>query len=156
MSVRLIALLCVALAIVVAVAGCGGGGDTTAASISKAEFINEADAICKEGAKRAQSEFAAFAEESKISEGNELTTAQWEEVGTKVLVPALKQQVEEVRQLGSPAGDEAQIEAFLDGVDGAIEKLEENPKIAKSPSKLLTDAHQAIAGYGFKVCGPEK
>lgn len=167
MRVRLAALLIVALAIAAMASGCGGGGgdsgssgdgdsDATATSISKAEFIKEADAICTKGGERAQSEFAAFAKESRIPEGGELSSAQWEEAGLKVLVPELEQQAEEVRQLGFPAGDEAQIEAFLDGVGKAIEGIEENPKLAKDPSKLLADAHKAIEGYGFKVCGPEK
>lgn len=167
LSGRLTALLIVALAIAAAVSGCGGGGndsgggsgddgDATASSISKAEFIKEADAICTQGGKRTQADFVAFLNEKAIPEGGEPTTEQWEEMGTKIIVPALEEQAEEVRQLGFPAGDEDQIEAFLGGVDEAIEKIEGNPKLAKSADKLLTDAHQAIAGYGFKVCGPEK
>lgn len=156
MSVRLSVMLIAVLAIAAVASGCGGGGDASTASISKAEFIKKADAICTEGGERTQSNFAAFAKENKIPEGKELTTAQWEAAGTKVIVPALEQQAEEVRQLGIPAGDEAQIEAFLDGVDKAVEEIEENPKLAKSAPKLLTDAHQAIKGYGFKVCGPEE
>jgi hypothetical protein len=146
--------------------GCGGGGsdsagsasDSTdsAASPSKAEFIKGADAICKEGGKQTQSEFAAFIKESKISEGKELTTAQWEEVGTQILAPALRQQADEIRQLGLPAADEAQIEIFLEGVDKAVEEIEENPAIAKEPSEVLADAHRTINGYGFKVCAQEK
>jgi hypothetical protein len=159
LSVRLSALPAVALAIVVAVAGCGGSGasgDTTTASISKAEFIKKADAICAKGGKQSLSEFLAFEKENKIPEGKEPTTAQWAEIGTKVLVPALQQQVDEIRRLGSPAGDEAQIEAFLHRGEEAVEKLEENPETAKSPSKVLADAHEVIKGYGFKVCGRGK
>lgn len=168
MSVRLSVVLAVALAAVMAVAGCGGGGtdesttasttastskDATTPSISKAEFITRADAICKEGGEQAQSEFAAFAKENKISEGKEPTTAQWEEIGTKILVPALQKQGDQIRQLGIPAGDEAQIETFLDRADEAVEKLEENPETAKSPSTVLAEAREVIKGYGFKVCG---
>jgi hypothetical protein len=160
-----IALLAIVLAAALIVAGCGGGGsDSTAtgsdgdssASLSKAEFIKEADAICKEGGKQAQSEFAAFLKESKIPEGKEPTDAQWEEIGTQILAPVLQQQVDEIRQLGTPAADEAQIEIFLEGVDKAVEEVEEKPVIAKEPSELLADAHRTIKGYGFKVCGPEK
>jgi hypothetical protein len=167
LRVRLTALLIVALAIAAAASGCGGGGDdsgsssgdgddATAASISKAEFIKETDAICTQGGKRTQAKFVAFLEEKAIPEGQEPSTEQVEEIGTKIMAPALEEQAEEVRQLGFPAGDEEQIEAFLAGVEEAIEKIEEEPKLAKSADKLLTKAHQAIAGYGFKVCGPEE
>jgi hypothetical protein len=159
LSVRLSAMLILVLAMTAIASGCGGGGgadDASTAPISKAEFIKKADAICTEGGKRTQAKFAAFAKENKISEGEELTTAQWEGAGTEVIVPALERQAEEVRQLGIPVGDEAQIEGFLEGVEEAVEKIEEDPKLAKSAPKLLADAHQAIKGYGFKVCGPEE
>lgn len=158
MSVRMSALLAVGLATVVAVAGCGGSGgssaaDTTTATISKAEFIKKADAICTNGQKRSQSEFTAFAEENPNPKAKEPTAAEWSEIGTQILVPALRRQLDEIRQLGSPAKDEAQIEEFLDQTEEAIEKLEEEPETAKSPAKLLADAHKTIKGYGFKVCG---
>lgn len=165
MRVRLTALLIAALVIAAVASGCGGGGngsssgddgDATATSISKAEFIKEADAVCTQGGKRTRAKFAVFFEEKAIPEGQEPSTEQLEEIGTKIMVPALEEQVEEVRKLGFPAGDEDQIEAFLSGVEEATEKIEEEPKLAKSADKLLTDAHKAIAGYGFKVCGPEK
>jgi hypothetical protein len=158
-----IALLACVLAAALILVGCGGGSsDSTdsasdsGASPSKAEFIKEADAICKEGGEQTQTEFAAFVKESKISKGKELTTAQWEEVGTQILAPALQQQADEIRQLGLPVADEAQMEIFLEGVDKAIEEIEENPAIAKEPSEVLVDAHRTIDGYGFKVCGQEK
>jgi hypothetical protein len=155
---RLNALLAVGLATVVALAGCGGSGsaDTTAAAISKAEFIKKADAICAKGQKRSQSELNAFAKENNASGAKEPTTAEWAEIGTQILVPALQRQLDEVRQLGSPAKDEEQIDEYLDQSEEAIEKLEEDPGEAKSPSKLLADAHKTIKGYGFKVCGGGK
>lgn len=155
---RLSALLALGLATVVAVAGCGGSGaaDTTVAAISKAEFIKKADAICAKGQKRSQSELNAFGKENKAPEAKEPTTAEWSEIGTQILVPALQRQLDEVRQLGSPAKDEEQIGEYLDQSEEAIEELEENPESAKSPTKLLADAHQTIKGYGFKVCGGGK
>jgi hypothetical protein len=158
-----IALLAGILAVALILVGCGGDSSDSSsedsdstASLSKAEFIKQADAICKEGGKKAQSEFVAFTEEKKTPEGKEPTTAQWEEIGTRILAPALQQQADEIRQLGVPSGDDDQIEEFLDGVDEAVEKVEESPETAKEPAKLLDDAHQAIKGYGFKVCGGEK
>lgn len=160
-----IALLASVLAAALILAGCGGGGgggdsasNSTgpAAAPSKAEFIKEADVICGEGGKQTQAEFAAFIKENKIAEGKELTTAQWEEVGTEILAPALHQQADEIRQLGAPTADEAQIEIFLERVDKAVEEIEDEPVIAKEPSEVLADAHETIDGYGFKVCGQEK
>jgi hypothetical protein len=159
LSVRRIGLPALVPAIAAIVfAGCGGGGDgdASAASIPKAEFIKRADVICEEGGKQSQSELVAFVKKSGVPKGKEPTTAQWEEIGTEILAPALRRQAAEIRRLGVPAGDDAQVGAFLDGVDEAVEELEAEPASAKVPPKLLADADQAIAGYGFKVCGGAK
>jgi hypothetical protein len=119
-------------------------------------FVKKADAICEEGGKQSQSELVGFVKEKEVPKGKELTKAQWEEIGTEILAPALRRQAVEIRRLGVPAGDEAQVQAFLDGVDEGVEELEAKPASAKEPSKLLADAAQAVAGYGFKVCGGAK
>jgi hypothetical protein len=138
-----------------AAVGCGGSGDgeTATASIAKAKFIAKADAICSSVGKESQSEFAAYAKAQKIPEGKEPTTAQWAEIGEEILIPDLKRQVDEIRQLGTPAGDEAQVETFLDEIEVVIEEAEKDPATAKSPDKLLADADKKISGYGFKICG---
>jgi hypothetical protein len=154
-NVRLGALLAVALAAVIAVAGCGGSGadDATTASISKVAFIKKADAICTKVAEQSQSEYAAFVKANNVPEGEEPTATQWGDIGKTILIPDLQQQIDEIRQLGVPAGDEAEITAFLDATEKAIEKVEDEPLAAKSPSTLLANADKVSEGYGYKVCG---
>lgn len=160
MNVRLGGLLAVTLAAVVAVAGCGGSGasgadDATTASISKVAFIKKADAICTKVAEQSQAEYATFVKANNVPEGEEPTATQWGDIGKTILIPDLQQQIDEIRQLGVPAGDEAEISAFLDATEKAIEKVEDEPLAAKSPSTLLANADKVSKGYGYKVCGGE-
>ena len=130
-------------------------GDSTTSSLSKAEFIKKADAICASGAKRTQSEYAAYVEEKKISGKKEPTPAQYAEVSEDIQVPAFKRQTEEIRALGAPAGEEDKVTALLDAVDAGIEKLEEaDPKEAlESSSSMFAEADKLAGAYGLKVCG---
>lgn len=170
MGMRIIAPVAAAVALLSLAAGCGGGnndgsnegneksGQTTAtqttAVLSKAAFIKKADSVCSEADKRTSEEFAAYIKENKIPSGQTPSSAQYAEIATTILIPALHRQVDEIRSLGAPAGDEARIESFLRAVDVATKQAEEEPTEAvKVPRKLLADADKIIAGYGFKVCG---
>ncbi len=165
-----IALFAGVLAIALILVGCGGGsggGDSTAsgstasstdsstASLSKAEFIKKADAICGVDGRRTQSEYARFVEKNKISEGKTPTAAQYAEASEKIQIPAFKRQVEEIRALGAPAGEEEQVAALLDAVEAGIEKLEEvDPKVAlESAHQKFIKADKLAVAYGLKVCG---
>jgi len=87
LSKRLLALLFGALAIAL-VAGCGGGSDSTtggdssesASSLTKAQFIKQADGICEQGNKAVAAEAEEFAEENEI-DIEKPTTAEQEEGG---------------------------------------------------------------------------
>jgi hypothetical protein len=165
-----IALLAGVLAITLILVGCGGrgsdsttsssdsttsGGDSSTASLSKADFIKRADAICEAGGKRTQSEYAAYAEEKKLSAKKEPTPVQYAEVSDEIQIPAFKRQAEELRALGAPAGEEDKIDAMIDALDAGIEKVEEaDPKKAlESTSSMFGEADKLAVAYGLKVCG---
>jgi hypothetical protein len=159
-----IVLLAGVLAAVLILAGCGGGGsddsttttsDASTPSLSKADFIKRADAICEAGNKRTQSEYAAYAEEKKLSSKNEPTPAQYAEVSDEIQVPAFKRQAEELRALGAPTGEEAKVTAMLDALDAGIEEVEEaDPRKAlESTSSMFVEADKLAIAYGLKVCG---
>jgi len=161
------ALPAAALVIGVIVAGCGSSGDgdstadkgdattATTAAITKAELIKKADAICAKSGKESEVDYAAFVKENKIPKGKEPSPAQFAEIGEEILIPVLQQSVDEIRALGAPAGDEAEVTAYLAGVEEAIEKVEKDPKTAKSPSTLLANSDKVARKYGFKVCDGE-
>jgi hypothetical protein len=147
------------------VAGCGGGGgDTTAGStgessdggspLSKAGFIKQGDEICTKGNQTIETEASEFAEENNVDTENP-TKAQQEEVITKVVAPAIKQQGEEIGDLGAPSGDEEQVEAIVEAVGRGADELEEDPGALLEGKNPLEEGSKLAKAYGLKSCGEE-
>jgi hypothetical protein len=57
LSKRLILAICGVLAIALVTAGCGGGDDETTATLTKAQFIKQADGICSAAEDELDSKF---------------------------------------------------------------------------------------------------
>jgi hypothetical protein len=156
LSKRPIALLAGALAIALIVAGCGSSSDDSTASITKAEFIEKSDAACTRGNEQIESEFQSYAKKNGIGEKKEPTEAQSTELSETILLPAVQQEVEEIRALGAPSGEEDEVNAILDAVEEGIEKGEEDPGslVTENPA-AFAKANKLAGEYGLKVCGKE-
>lgn len=156
MGIRIIALLAGALAIAIVATGCGGGDDSGASSsLTKAEFIKQADAICKKGGESVNEEVEDFAEENDF-EPNKATKEQQAELLTEVVAANIQSQAEEIDALGAPPGDEAQIEAMLAAVEEGVEKMESEPTLFLSkPTNPLAKGSELAEEYGLEVCGKE-
>lgn len=154
MSKGLIATLVGVAAIAMIVAGCGSSSDDSTSSLTKAEFIAQADAICKKGNAEIESGFEDFAKEAGIKKNEEPSTAQGVEVSETVLIPYIKEQSEELRDLGAPSGDEGEITAMLDSLDEGIEEAEADPEaLFTSKSDPFGPANKKAKEYGLEVCG---
>jgi hypothetical protein len=147
---RIIATLVGALAIALVV-GCGGGDDS--ASLTKDEFIEQADAICANGDKAITADFKDFAEEKGIKGAP--NKAQQEEAIAEVVAPAVQEQADGIRALAAPEGDEKQIEAMLAAVEEGVEDLEENPRQLTEGKNPLAKGSKLARDYGLEKCGEE-
>jgi len=149
--------LAVAAALVVLaaiVAGCGSDDSDTTASLTKTEFIKQADAICKKEEAKIGGEFKAFAKENDIPLDKEPNNEQSEELVEEILIPNVQNQADGIRELGTPSGDEDKVEAILDALDEGIEEAEEDPgALFASESDPFAKANKLASGYGLEVCG---
>lgn len=147
--------LAVLVALAAVVAGCGGGDDSdTSASLTKAEFIKKADAICEEGNESINTEVDEFAEE-KGTTPEKMTKEQQEEFVEQVVAGEIHSQAEEIGDLGAPSGDEEQIEAMVEAVEGGADEIEEEPKALFGKTNPLAEGTKLAKEYGLKVCGEE-
>jgi hypothetical protein len=142
-------LLVAAVAVAGIAAGCGGGNDnsgTTTTSLTKAAWIAKADAICKQGNQEinqaAQQQF-----------GNQKPTESQVQQFTKdTLVPKVQSQVDQIKALGAPSGDEDQVSKLLDTVQADIDKAKSANNIENS---IFADGNALARQYGLKVCGKD-
>jgi hypothetical protein len=154
---KLIAVLTAAAAIVLIVAGCGGGSDSSSdsSSLSKAQFIKQADAICEKGNKENEAEFEEFAKEHGLSEKKEPSKAVQEEAISEIVAPSVGKQIEEIDALGAPEGDEGKIEAMVAAVEEGVEEIEANPGSLTEGKNPLAKGSKLAKEYGLKTCGEE-
>jgi hypothetical protein len=123
--------LLVAAALVMA--GCGGGSS----SVSKAEFVKAADAICR---KADEAQVKALTAAEGKSEKEQIRA------GLRTIQAA----AEELAALEVPSGDEDEIAAIVAEMEAAVNKVESG-----SPSTLqeaFTSVEKRAAKYGFKDC----
>ncbi len=141
----------VALAIV---AGCGsdsddGGGDESAVALSKAEFVAQANALCRQNRKDVVKLLGEYQEENGRLDPRDVG----EEAVGETLLPVLREEVEEVRELGIPSSDKAEIEAFLSAREEALETIEDQG--LSSNNELFAEFERSDrlgAGTGLRSC----
>ncbi len=153
----IIALAGVALALIVA--GCGGGDSSSTIStgtLSKEAFIKKADAICTKGNEELQKGFAVYLKKNKksIIALRHPSKADYEGLIVGVLIPNLEKEIEAIRALGAPSGDEERIEGFLTALEEGIEVAENDPKAVTHSSEAIFGIGSRLAKeYGLEVCG---
>jgi hypothetical protein len=145
-----------------AAAGCGGddndttsaaagtGGTTTSTTsgppLSKADYVGQANAICQQGnediAQQAKEQFGDSAPSGSDAEN----------FIADVVVPNFEGQLEDLRALSPPKGDEETVAKVYDELESAIEKVRDDPSLAVS-SDPFTEATRLAHDYGLTGCG---
>jgi hypothetical protein len=150
MSKRTVPVL--AIAVAAFAAGCGSSSDSTSSSttaaLTKAEFIQQADAICTKGNK------ADDAAQKKAFGSGKPTQKEFEQFVTGALIPSVQGQISGVEALTPPAGDEATVKKMLDDSQAALDKLKSDPTLVlQQSSDPFAKSNQELKAYGLKVCG---
>lgn len=139
--------------------GCGSSddtGDTPTSTLSKAEFIKRADAICK----RTREEVVYPAAERVLSlpPGSPARRKLELKLVSSAFVPGLEKLLAELGELGAPAGDEAEIERIIELTEPALEEARTEPetyvagKDYRFGEEHYGKAYQAAQDYGMKEC----
>jgi hypothetical protein len=79
-----------------------------------------------------------------------------EQFATEVLVPEVQSQVDGIRELTPPEGDEETINSILDKAEEGVRQIEADPSVVASDqgsSPALLEAAREIGDYGAKQCG---
>jgi hypothetical protein len=135
------------------ITGCGSSSTTTTtATISKAEFIAKGNAICVAGNKAQNEGFGKFAKEHGLSEKSEPNQAQTAELVETVFVPNIQHQIDAVKALGAPSGEEQQVSEALETAQETLNKVEANPELFTGKQNPFHEAGQMLHALGLVKC----
>jgi hypothetical protein len=141
-------LLGLVLAVALIAAGCGGGGDdsTSTSSLAKPAWIAKADAICQQG----NQEIEQAANEQFGKQQQEPSDEQIQQFTNETVIPSVQSQIDQIKDLGAPSGDEDQVNEILDTVQADIDKAK---SAATLPDDAFANSNALATRYGLKVCG---
>jgi hypothetical protein len=142
-----------------ATVGCGADDELTtttraAPAISKAEFLREADRICRSG----DSQIEAIGDDlyTDVPPGERPSPAEVRRFALKVVIPRIRSEIDAIRALGAPKGDEPEVEAILEATEDGIREIRSDPEgIADGPPTGFKRAGDLSQRYGSRECGVE-
>lgn len=124
-----------ALLLALAAAGCGSSSSdevtVQTGSLSKAEFIEKADAICEAARTEFLAKYTKFLEAHKSvvnggdKEGQEALLG---EILESILAPNIEGQVTQISKLGAPKDFAPEVEKFLNALEERMSKAQDNPQ----------------------------
>jgi hypothetical protein len=138
-----------ALALALIVGGCGGEA-TSAPAVPKATFMTKAEAACLRAYNHIKKELHAH---ERRREGRKATTAELNEYAETVIVPTRKRELEDLRAIGPPEGEEGLYTEILAAYEEGIRATEEDPKKALfSLFGAFVKAQELTEKLGLKTC----
>jgi hypothetical protein len=141
MLVAIVALLPVA-------AGCGSSKKSTA--LSKAEFLKRGNAICRRG----NQEINRAAQKIFPNSHARPNQADEKKFATNTLIPSVQGQIDGIKALGAPKGDESKVKAIVTSAQTALEKGKKNPLLLTSNKQdPFANTNKLAKAYGLTVCG---
>lgn len=135
--------------------GCGSDGDESSNAsvppLTKAAFTQEANSLCERSRVEAIGRASTLAA-TKTGSKSDLE----QKLFLSVMVPAVHKRLDQVRALGVPTGDEDQVEAILQEVEGIIDTAKDNPerffREQITHQHPLKKAEEMADRYGISDC----
>jgi hypothetical protein len=146
-----------------AVAGCGSSTSsstststaTKAAALTKVQYLAYGNAICKQGSAAQQAALLAYLKQQGVNPNAQLTNAQVTKAAKAVAIPRIQAQINRIKALGAPSGDQQTVNAMLAAAQSDLDKVKHNPALFGSGNQFA-DAGKLLHGYGLTACAPNR
>jgi hypothetical protein len=149
MKRNLTLLAACALAVGLIAAGCGSSNDnntTTTSSITKAEFVTKANAICQQG-----NQAINQAGNSVFGKGQKPSQDQLNSFATDTIIPNVQKQLDDIKALGFPDDQAAKI---VNDAQSTLDKAKADPSVLTAQGQdPFADVNKEARAYGLTVCG---
>ena len=140
-----------ALIVGLAAAGCGSSSSsskstssTATTALTKAQFLAKANAICTTGNKQLS---AANAKLTKNS-----TQAQIAAAIKTTTIPTIQAQINRIRALGAPSGEQATVTNMLNLAQSDLNKVKSNPTLLAGNTNPFANFAKVAHSYGLTAC----
>lgn len=128
------------VAVVLAIAGCGGGESR----LTRAQFIRQGNAVCKQAAVD-QAKLAAQHRGEVVSGNFEAVTA--------VFVPPMERELRRLEALSPPQADEGEIRAILRAIESGVEDAKADYlDLFVRETDPFVQANELARKYGLRAC----
>jgi hypothetical protein len=150
-------LAAMTLALLLMLLGCGAGDESTgsAESMTKTDFVKKANAICAQADKEISRVYGRYSKKPYPG-GKRPTEAVMNRVAEEVVIPARRKQVQRLRALGAPPGEEQRVRRILAAIEEGIEKGEEDRRTLRATGGAeyaFTKALELEVDFGLVKCG---
>lgn len=140
---KLVCALISGLLVLALAGGCGGESDT----LTKAEFIEQADAICAKSEKKRE---AAVLVALKKKEGGLSSNAAIEKLMVVAVLPAAQEMTQELSALEAP---DAKAKAIVAAFAATTEGTDEDPRLfVRDDTNPMTKPRHMADAYGMDDC----
>ena len=134
------------LAAMLTAAGCGGSDEPE--SLTKAEYVKRANAICVKLNKDTSVKFDTF-----YREPGKPTTAQLKAMTKSVYLGNMQARLDQLRELPVPEGEEAKVDALLAAMQKGIDEAASQRAIAfQNTTLFFTRANKLAQELGPEYC----
>jgi hypothetical protein len=129
-------------------ASCGGSDEK---SLTKAEFIEQGDEICKQGDQEFTADYEEFLKSHEIK--GVLNESQSFEIAEEIYLPNVEKRLGELQELSPPEADQAQVEKIFASTEDALAASNKDVEAMFADVNPFEKSKTLAKEYGFKVCG---
>jgi len=136
--------------------GCGGGSgaiEIQTGSLSKAEFIKKADAVCLKNQEKAARDLIGYVRKRNITITGSLPKGVAAALFDTVIEPTYRREITEISELGAPDEDADKVIAMLEAIEAGLAEGQRDPAAALSRNELVAQAGTLARAYGLAGCG---
>jgi hypothetical protein len=147
------ASLPVVLTAALLVAGCGEEDGEVSESLSREDYLARGDEICAAGDEAIEEQTEDNFGAVPPREGDEA-----ERFVSEVVLPNIQSQIDQLRDLPPPKGDEESVDAIYAAADEGLADARQDPAtIARGETPAgLEEANRLAREYGFQECGDDE
>jgi hypothetical protein len=147
MRVRVAGLLVAGLAVTLVLGACGDGDEER---LSQAQFVAEGNRICAQ----TRQVVDQAAETAFPNRGNVPTAEEIQRFADDTLVPQLKRELDELKDLNPPEDEEEDVKEIIEAGEQGADQTSTRAVLLQNKARSPLNRYAELAGeYGLETCG---